>query len=72
MLFSTYKNTGMAASLGLMLLGPQAALPAAVCMVVDVVWLIFAGKFLFPQKAEWSDAIPESITNQAGVDTLSG
>ncbi len=71
-LFSTYKNTGMAASLGLMLLGPQAALPAAVCMVVDVVWLIFAGKFLFPQKAEWSDAIPESITNQAGVDTLSG
>jgi len=48
-LFSTYKNTGMAASLALMLLGPQAALPAAVCMVVDVVWLIFAGKFLFPQ-----------------------
>jgi BASS family bile acid:Na+ symporter len=50
-LFSTYKNTGMAASLALVLLGPQGALPAAVCMVVDVVWLIFAGKFLFTQKA---------------------
>jgi BASS family bile acid:Na+ symporter len=60
-LFSTYKNTGMAASLALMLLGPQGALPAAVCMVVDVVWLIFAGKFLFPQKA----AVPSSI--QVGI-----
>ena len=47
-LFSTYKNTGMAASLALVLLGPEAALPAAVCMVVEVFWLIFAGKFLFP------------------------
>jgi BASS family bile acid:Na+ symporter len=47
-LFSTYKNTGMAASLALVLLKPEAALPAAVCMVVEVFWLIFAGKFLFP------------------------
>lgn len=62
-LFSTYKNTGMAASLALMLLGPQGALPAAVCMVVDVVWLIFAGKFLFPQKAAGSDSSQVGITN---------
>jgi len=49
-LFSTYKNTGMAASLALVLLGAGAALPAAVCMVVEVFWLIFAGKFIFHVK----------------------
>ena len=47
-LFSTYKNTGMAASLALVLSGPTAALPAAACMIAEVFWLIFAGKFLFP------------------------
>ena len=46
-LFATYKNTGMAASLALVLIGPEAAVPAAVCMVVEVFWLIFAGKVLF-------------------------
>lgn len=46
-LFATYKNTGMAASLALVLIGPEAAVPAAVCMVVEVFWLVFAGKVLF-------------------------
>jgi len=49
-LFSTYKNTGMAASLALVLLGSAAALPAAACMIAEVFWLIFAGKFLFPKE----------------------
>ena len=49
-LFGTYKNTGMAASLALVLLGSEAALPAAVCMVVEIFWLIFAGKFIFPTR----------------------
>ncbi len=56
-LFSTYKNTGMAASLALVLLGPVAALPAAVCMVADIIWLIFAGKFLFPKKTEENSSV---------------
>jgi bile acid:Na+ symporter, BASS family len=54
-LFSTYKNTGMAASLALVLLGPEAALPAAVCMVIEVFWLIFAGKFLFHRNSQESN-----------------
>jgi len=49
-LFSTYKNTGMAASLALVLIGPMAALPAAACMIAEVFWLIFAGKFLFSKE----------------------
>jgi len=63
-LFSTYKNTGMAASLALVLLGPVAALPAAVCLVADIIWLIFAGKFLFPKKSEDTDSI---VADYSGV-----
>lgn len=47
-LFVTYKNTGMAASLALVLVGAEAAMPMAVCMVVEIFWLIFADKVLFP------------------------
>jgi BASS family bile acid:Na+ symporter len=58
-LFSTYKNTGMAASLALVLLGPLAALPAAACMIAEVFWLIFAGKFLFPKEHAIGIAAPK-------------
>jgi len=47
-LFITYKNTGMAASLALVLAGPEAAVPAAICIVVEITWLIIAGRYLFP------------------------
>ena len=50
-LFVTYKNTGMAAALALLLIGPDAAAPAAVCIVVEIFWLIFAGRYLFGEKA---------------------
>ncbi|MEM0448673.1 MAG: hypothetical protein QW520_02500 [Methanomassiliicoccales archaeon] len=46
-LFSSYKNTGMAAALAMSVVGPQAAVPAAVCTVVDIVWLIYLSRFLF-------------------------
>lgn len=47
-LFATHKNTGMAAALAIALLGAEAAVPATVCMSVDIVWLIYVTKFMFP------------------------
>jgi BASS family bile acid:Na+ symporter len=46
-LFVSYKNTGMAATLAIALIGPAAAVPATVCTLVDIVWLIFLSKSLF-------------------------
>lgn len=46
-LFSSHKNTGMAATLAIALLGPEAAVPATVCAVVDIAWLIFLSRFVF-------------------------
>ncbi len=46
-LFASYKNTGMAATLAIALVGPAAAVPATVCTLVDIVWLIFLSKSLF-------------------------
>ena len=46
-LFATHKNTGMAAALAIALLGPEAAVPATVCMTVDIAWLIYVSKFMF-------------------------
>jgi BASS family bile acid:Na+ symporter len=46
-LFSTYKNTGMAAALALALIGPAAAVPATVCVMVEIAWLIFLSHYLF-------------------------
>ena len=46
-LFASYKNTGMAATLAIALIGPTAAVPATVCTLVDIVWLIFLSKSLF-------------------------
>jgi bile acid:Na+ symporter, BASS family len=46
-LFSTYKNTGMAATLALALIGPAAAVPATVCTVVEITWLIFLSRYVF-------------------------
>lgn len=47
-LFATHKNTGMAGALAVILIGDAAAIPAAVCMTVDIVWLIYVSKFMFP------------------------
>ena len=47
-LFATHKNTGMAGALAVALIGDAAAIPAAVCMTVDIVWLIYISKFMFP------------------------
>lgn len=46
-LFATHKNTGMAAALAIALLGPTAAMPATVCMTVDIAWLICVSRFMF-------------------------
>jgi bile acid:Na+ symporter, BASS family len=52
-LFASYKNTGMAATLAIALIGPTAAVPATVCTLVDIVWLIYLSKSLFdPLKRE--------------------
>ncbi len=46
-LFSSHKNTGMAATLAIALLGPEAAVPATVCAVVDIAWLIYLSHWVF-------------------------
>ena len=46
-LFASYKNTGMAATMAIALVGPTAAVPATVCTLVDIVWLIYLSKSLF-------------------------
>jgi bile acid:Na+ symporter, BASS family len=59
-LFASYKNTGMAATMAIALIGPAAAVPATVCTLVDIVWLIFLSKSLFaPSKDDrhHSDAV---------------
>lgn len=49
-LFSSHKNTGMAATLAITLIGPAAAVPATICAVVDIAWLIFLSHVLFKEK----------------------
>ncbi len=53
-LFSTYKNTGMAAALAVTLIGPEAALPAAICTPVEIIWFIFLIRFFFSRSKEES------------------
>lgn len=48
-LFATHKNTGMAAALAIALIGETAAMPATVCMTVDIAWLIYLSHFMFPR-----------------------
>jgi len=55
-LFATYKNTGMAAALAVTLIGAEAALPAAICTPVEIIWLIFLTKFIFPQRPSAKEA----------------
>ncbi|OPY31325.1 MAG: hypothetical protein A4E32_01778 [Methanomassiliicoccales archaeon PtaU1.Bin124] len=57
-LFITYKNTGMAAALALVLIGPAAAVPAAITIVVEISWLIFAGRFLFNKERDTPSTEP--------------
>jgi bile acid:Na+ symporter, BASS family len=49
-LFATHKNTGMAAALSIALLGAGAAVPATVCMTVDIAWLIFVSRFMYSRQ----------------------
>jgi BASS family bile acid:Na+ symporter len=44
-LFATLKNLGLAALLGLSLFGPSAALPAIVCMFVEITWVVALGRW---------------------------
>jgi hypothetical protein len=37
----------MAATLAIALIGPTAGVPATVCTLVDIVWLIYLSKSLF-------------------------
>jgi len=46
-MFSTHKNNGMAATLAIALVGPEAAVPATICVVVDIAWLIFLSHMVF-------------------------
>jgi BASS family bile acid:Na+ symporter len=49
-LFTTYKNTGMAAALAATLVGTGAALPAAISTPVEIIWLVIMSKFMFTEK----------------------
>ncbi len=44
-LFSSYKNLGLTATLAIALFDPIVAVPATICIVMEVVWVIFLIKF---------------------------
>jgi len=48
-LFATYKNTGMAAALAVALIGSEAAIPATICMALEIVWFLALTKVFFPE-----------------------
>jgi len=44
-LFSSYKNLGLTATLAIALFEPVVAVPATICIVLEVVWVIFLIRF---------------------------
>ena len=44
-LFASYKNLGLTATLAIALFEPVVAVPATICIVFEVVWVIFLGRF---------------------------
>ncbi len=44
-LFASYKNLGLTATLAIALFEPVVAVPATICIVFEVVWVIFAVRF---------------------------
>ena len=51
-LFATYKNTGMAAALAVALIGSEAAIPATVCLALEIVCFYALTKVLYPRQAQ--------------------
>ncbi|MFP4546011.1 MAG: bile acid:sodium symporter family protein [Methanomassiliicoccales archaeon] len=49
-LFTTYKNTGMAAALAISLVGAEAALPPAMCTPMEIIWLVVLSTLLYPKE----------------------
>jgi BASS family bile acid:Na+ symporter len=49
-LFSTYKNTGMAAALASVLISDAAAIPATVCLAMEVIWFVALTKVIYPME----------------------
>jgi len=49
-LFSSYKNLGLTATLAIALFEPVVAVPATICIVFEVVWVIFLIRW-YPQRA---------------------
>jgi BASS family bile acid:Na+ symporter len=48
-LFATYKNTGMAAALAVALIGSEAAIPATICIALEIVWFLALTKVFYPE-----------------------
>ncbi len=44
-LFASYKNLGLTATLAIALFEPVAAVPATICIVLEVVWIIFLVRY---------------------------
>jgi BASS family bile acid:Na+ symporter len=47
-LFATYKNTGMAAALAVALIGSEAAIPATICIALEIIWFLALTKVVYP------------------------
>ncbi|MEM2943701.1 MAG: hypothetical protein QXN93_04075 [Methanomassiliicoccales archaeon] len=62
-LFSTYKNTGMAAALAAVLIGDMAAIPATVCLAIEVIWFVTLTRVIYPKDEGASEKVirPEAI-----------
>ena len=45
MLFASYKNLGLTATLAIALFEPIVAVPATICIVFEVLWVIFLVRY---------------------------
>ncbi|MGD0056542.1 MAG: hypothetical protein ABSB83_01640 [Methanomassiliicoccales archaeon] len=48
-LYATYKNTVMAAALAVAFFGSEAAIPATICIALEIIWFLALTKVFYPE-----------------------
>jgi len=71
-LFTTYKNTGMAAAMAAALIGTEAALPAAISTPLEIVWLVIMSKFMFNKDYFDSEGVSPALSRRSCCSGILG
>ena len=71
-LFTTYKNTGMAAAMAATLVGTEAALPAAISTPIEIIWLIVMSRYLFTNRYFDTEGVGRVPGRNAPIATVIG